>query len=159
LWLTRIAAEDGLSLGDPATRLIDHDFGCTDPRRGVLWRLWEEGLVDPLVSRADAESCLTNGPPQSRDWGRGRLIQKFLDAVRDVDWQYVDFGRSGDAWSPRLRIDLPRLDSLNRQFEPLIDAAADPQQLGRMLEHRNVAAARDVDPLEDMSNQLSVSSD
>ncbi|MCU0960160.1 MAG: proteasome accessory factor PafA2 family protein [Pirellulaceae bacterium] len=139
LWLTQLCNQHGVSLDDARLRLADHDFGHTDPARGAVWQLWERGLVDPLVDRAAAVSCLTSGPIESRDWGRGRILEKFHAYVADVDWSFIDLRTDASRWSPRLRIEFPSLDSLNKAcFETLIDAANDPVQLSRRL-----AAQRD----------------
>ena len=82
LWLIQLCNQHGTSLGDAAIRLADHDFGHTDPAHGTVWQLWEQGLVDPLVDRAAAEACLVAGPAESRDWGRGRIIDKFFEQRR-----------------------------------------------------------------------------
>jgi hypothetical protein len=154
LWLTRICSEDGAVLGDPVTRLADHDFTNTDPERGALWRLWEQGLVDPFVTREDAEACLTAGPPESRDWGRGRVIARFRSSIRDVDWSYIDLDRSGSTWSPRLRIEFPRLDSFNQRWGQVIDLATDPEDLARLLEINGYGRAQASDPVENITGQL-----
>ena len=71
-------------------------------------------MVDPLVQISDAEACLVEGPPESRDWGRGKIIQKFAADIADVEWRYVSLRRDGALWSPRFRIELPSLDSFNK---------------------------------------------
>jgi hypothetical protein len=154
LWLTRICSEDGQVLGDAVTRLADHDFTNTDPQRGSMWRLWEEGLVDPFVSLADAEACFHAGPSESRDWGRGRIIDRFRSSIRDMDWSFVDLDRGGDSWSPRLRIELPHLDSLNQRWAERIEMAADPEDLARLLEQHGYGRAGSSDPIENITRQL-----
>jgi hypothetical protein len=154
LWLIQLCDQRGAALSDPAIRLADHDFGHTDPRRGTVWQLWEQGLVDPLVDRAAAERCLVSGPAESRDWGRGRIVDKFHESVADIDWSFVDLRSAEGRWSPRLRIDLPYLDSLNRAgFEPLIEAADDPLQLSqRLAGARSGGASRPTDRRDDVAH-------
>jgi Pup amidohydrolase len=115
---------------DAATRLADHDFTNTNPNKGAFWRLWEEGRVDPLVELDDAIECARNAPPESRDWARGRLIERFGSSISAIDWSYVDLSFDDDYFSPRLRVDFPRPDSLNRsQFDHIIRAARDVADL------------------------------
>ena len=157
LWLTQLCDQNGASFADAEIRLADHDFGHTDPKQGTVWRLWEEGLVDPLINLSDARECLAEGPAESRDWGRGRIIDKFHDYVSDVDWSYISLTSGEDRWSPRLRIDMPHLDSLNKaQFAGLIDAAADPAQLGQVLNAQEAGATQRTDPLDNIHRQLAV---
>lgn len=155
LWLTQLCEQSGGGLADPEIRLADHDFSHTDPRQGALWQLWEEGLVDPLISLDTAHTRLAEGPAESRDWGRGRIIDKFYDFVADVDWSYVDLTSDQDRWSPRLRIDLSRLDRLNKaQCASLIEAATDPAHLSQLLNAQVDGAARCTDPIEEISQHL-----
>ncbi|MBC8875239.1 MAG: proteasome accessory factor PafA2 family protein [Planctomycetes bacterium] len=157
LWLTQLCSQSSATLGDAETRLADHDFCHTNPERGAFWRLWEEGMVDPMVTIEDAEACLVEGPLESRDWGRGRIIDKFFDQVADVDWGFVDL-RSGDGlWSPRLRVELPQLDSLNKQqFETIIRSAVDPEHLSQLLINGTDAETRQTDPVDDITRELAI---
>lgn len=134
LCLLDLSRGDGAALGDAESRLLDHDFANTDPQRGVFWRLWERGLVDPLVQPHEVAACLLDGPERSRGWGRGRLIQKFREEITGVDWSYVELRRPGArSWS-RMRVGMPALDTLNRiAFEPLIEAARDVGHLEELL--------------------------
>jgi hypothetical protein len=155
LCLIQACNQHGTALSDARIRLADHDFGHTDPEHGTVWHLWSEGLVDPLVDRADAEACLMQGPAESRDWGRGRIIDKFFESVADVDWSFVDLRSDEDRWSPRLRIEMPSLDSLNKsRCESLIEAATDPVQLSQWLVDRTGGVVRQADPLDDISRQV-----
>jgi proteasome accessory factor A len=122
--------------GDAAMRLADHDFANTDPGRGPIWRLWEGGLVDPLVTMDDVRACLRDPPPESRDWGRGRVIERFAAEIAAIDWSHIDLYRDGPWNYPqRKMINLPQLDSFNqRQFQHLIDAAGDVEGLLDLLE-------------------------
>ncbi len=157
LWLMQLSAQEGVTLGDAETRLADHDFCHTDPERGAFWRLWNEGMVDPLITIEDAEACLVEGPPESRDWGRGRIIDKFFDQVADADWGFVDLKSGEGIWSPRLRVEMPQLDSLNKvQFQPIIEAAVDPEHLGDLLTEGNDAETRQTDPVDDITRELAV---
>jgi hypothetical protein len=157
LWLTQLCA-NGATMGDAQTRLADHDFSRTDPHKGILWRLWQDGLVDPLVEPSDAQACLQEGPRESRDWGRGQIIRRFADQVLDVDWDFVDL-RSGEGrWSPRLRVEMPHLDSLNKeQFAHTIQEAEDPEHLFKLLAGESERHTRESDPLEEVTRQLAAS--
>jgi hypothetical protein len=156
LWLTQLAAS-GATMGDAETRLADHDFSCTEPSVGALWRLWQEGLVDPLVDISAATDCLRAGPAESRDWARGQIIGRFFDRVVDVDWDFVELRSTDGRWNPRLRIELPRPDSLRRdRFGHIIQAAEHPRQLGELLAEQSEPYARPSDPLHDVSRQLAL---
>jgi hypothetical protein len=147
--------QDGAALGDPTTRLADHDFTNTDPQRGAFWRLWEQGFVDPLVSRNDVQSALADGPPEGRGWGQGRIIQHYFDEIAEVNWSYIELRRRQGRWSPRLRIELPRLDSLNRfQFERLIESRPGLEDLESLLQVDDDESTVEADPVLDIRPQL-----
>jgi hypothetical protein len=146
---------EGARLGDEATRLADQDYANTDPRRGTFWRLWEQGLIDPLVDRQDVDRCLADGPEESRAWGRGRLIRRFGDRIADADWSYVDLRMSDSRWGPRLRVEMPALDSLCRaRFERIIETARDVNHLEELLAGLPGSPARQRDPLADPPQRL-----
>jgi hypothetical protein len=155
LWLTQLCQQSGVGWDDASIRLADHDFGHSDPEQGAWWQLWQAGLVDPLFEIDEAQACLCQGPAESRDWGRGQVIQKFYDSVSAVDWSYVELTSGSDRWSPRQRIQFPRLDSLNQaQFASLIEAARNPEQLSQMLDMQTLGTTRRTDPLDDLTGQL-----
>jgi Pup amidohydrolase len=131
-----------LSLGgrfeDAAMRLADHDFTNTNPRKGAFWWLWEEGRVDPLVDLDEVLNCTRNAPPESRDWGRGRLIERFSDSISAVDWSYIELYLNDGNFSPRVRVDFPKPGSLNRtQFEHIIRNAGDVEDVRDLLQARD----------------------
>jgi proteasome accessory factor A len=142
----------GQSFEDATTRLIDHDYSNTDPQRGAFWRMWEDGLIDPLIDIDDAVACLKAPPAGTRAWARGKLIERFGDDISDVNWSQVELRRGAGRWGPRLRIEMPELDSLNRgRFEGIIDRAADVAELEDLLEDDQ---HRQSDPLDNVTDYL-----
>ncbi|MBI4881880.1 MAG: proteasome accessory factor PafA2 family protein [Planctomycetes bacterium] len=158
LHLVALGARRGVSFADPAIRLADHDFLDTCRERGAIWELWRRGQVDPLVSLADAEDTLLDGPAESSAWGRGRLIQRFRADISSVDWDHVELRGSADPWSARLRIGLPSLDSLSRErFERDVEQASSVEDLRRRLdEGSSGAASKSEEPMDDISRRLAV---
>lgn len=146
--------------GSPDARLADHDFANTDPERGMLWRLWAEGLVDPLVTMDEARACLTEAPVETRAWARGQLIRNFSEQISDVNWDHVELYRNRDRWGSRLRVDMPLLSGLNREtFGPIIRRARDVRQLEALLREDAAGAARDSDPVMNVARQIVVPGD
>jgi proteasome accessory factor A len=133
LMILRTCRDGNAGLGDARARLTDQDYGNTDSRRGWFWRLWQEGAVDPLVSDGDAQAFMIDGPPETRAWARGRLVQRFCQAISDMDWSYVELRRSNSWWAS-LRIELPEITSLNcAAADRLFVAAKDVSELERLL--------------------------
>jgi proteasome accessory factor A len=158
--LLHLAREPGGRLGDVRTRLSDHDFANTDPRQGMLWDLHARGLVDFLTDEALARSFVAEGPPESRDWGRGRLIERFGERIVDLDWSGVEFSVDGSRWGRRLRLDLPRLDGFSkRECEAAFDAHERLDDLLAALARQRTASAVDSDPLLDIETRLARAGD
>ena len=157
LWLVQLSEQNGAALGDPTTRLADHDFCSTDPERGAFWRLWDQGLIDPLVDLDQAKRCLAEGPADSRDWGRGQIIGRFLDHIAAVDWSYVDVRTTPGFWGARRRIEFPCLDSLNQaELQPILRRAAGVEHLLHLLDETGQPVGKPHDPVEDITGELAV---
>ena len=155
LCLLNHCEEEGRVLGDASSRLLDHDFANTDRDRGPFWSLWDQGHIDPLVDPDDVECGWSEPPHDTRDYARGRLIELFASQITGVDWSYVEVRRPDSVWGPRVRIDLPRLDDLNRsEFDSLLESSRTLDALIDQLEATR--AARAVDPLEDLTPHLAL---
>jgi hypothetical protein len=153
LYLLNVCAQTGGPLGDATSRLADHDFANTDPTRGVLWDLWEQGLVDPLVRPEDVAAAWQLPPGNTRDVVRGRILARFADAVSDADWSYVELRETTDRWGPRVRIDLPHLDHAScAAVGAIVERAGSVTELARDLKGLNAAWSRD--PLDDFTRDL-----
>jgi hypothetical protein len=154
--LLALCREPGVRLGAPETRLADHDFACS-AQNSAFWRLWADGRIDPLVALADAQACLRDGPASNRGWARGRLIQQFHDAISDVDWGFVELRHGADRWARRLRVELPRTDSLNRaELAPLLAQVASVADLAAVLGDQAIPLARERYPIDDVRALLAI---
>jgi hypothetical protein len=160
LYLLDGSQREGFVLGDARSRLLDHDFANTNPAEGPFWNLWDAGRVDPLVDRATVLACLADGPVESRDWGRGRLIEQFADRITAVDWSYIDLRRGEGRWDQRLRVEMPTPDSFGRdRVEPLLDGCDDVGDFETRLEEDGDGGDGGVlltDPLMDPPMNLSM---
>lgn len=155
LTLLDLVSSEGLALSDPELRLADHDFCNTNPERGAFWALWEAGVIDPLVTRADVEACLVDGPADSRGFARGRLVQRFGASITELDWGHVELRRSDDRWAPRVRVLLPRPGSLTRPLaEGPLTGCHDVADLEAWLRSSPDAESDETDPLLDVHREL-----
>jgi hypothetical protein len=135
LVLLDLCEADGLELAAPRIRIADHDYASTDRERGHFWRLWDDGLVDPLTSRAVVAAARRDGPEDGRGWARGRLIRSFHQSITAVDWDFVELRNNALTWAPRVRIDLPHPWSGHRtSFEPAMDVAPDIEAMRQLFE-------------------------
>ncbi len=151
----RAACErEGLGLGSEPIRLLDHDFASSDPARGLFWRLWAGGELDPLVRPEEVEACLTDGPEDSRAWARGRLIQRFAGQIVDLDWSWIELARGGTRWPPRLRIELPQPGVPGRaSAERWLARSLDLDELERRFAARDLAGRASPDPAPDVRDR------
>ncbi|MGA2034645.1 MAG: proteasome accessory factor PafA2 family protein [Thermoguttaceae bacterium] len=155
LFLLNLCVDGGARFGDAATRLASFDYTNTNPQRGWFWKLWEAGQIDPLVSKEEVEQALATAPPESRAWGRAGILRRFHQHVAAVSWDHVTLLRNAAAsrWSPRLKIGLPELDSLNRAvLEPILVQARDVDHLERLLRQRTLIA--ESEPAMEINTQL-----
>ena len=142
----------GEPLDEASTRLLDHDYSNTCSRRGSYWRMWADGLVDPLIDMDDCIAALKAPPEDSRAWARGNLIDRYAEQISDVNWDHVELRRGSGYWGQRLRIELPALNSLNRQvFEPTLNQANDLDGLEDLLDDQQSGTA---DPMDDVTDFL-----
>ncbi len=80
------------------------------------------------------------------------------EAIAEVEWSYVELRRSEGRWNPRLKVDMPRLDGLNRnEFEAIITVARDVDELDRLLRKHLSQAAGRRDPVMEVALQLAPS--
>ncbi len=155
LTLWNLCEEPGVRLGDAVTVLANQDYANTDPNRGTFWRLWQEELVDPLVTREEVDHCLRDGPEGTRAWARGRIVREFRPWITGIDWSYVLLRRDESRWGPRLRIEMPDVGGLGRKrFEPVLRAAASVDDLERLLLEQSRSATSDSDPLMEIAGEL-----
>ena len=160
LYLLDLSQRESLPLHAPQLRLADHDFTDTDRQVGPFWRLWSEGFIDPLITQRDVEACLRDGPPETRAWARGRLIQRFGEQICDVNWGYVEIERTRDRWARRLLVEMPATESLAKaESEVDLTDAADVDDLEIRLRRRSDENAAERDPLNDLPNEIAPSSE
>ncbi|MGE4001602.1 MAG: proteasome accessory factor PafA2 family protein, partial [Planctomycetaceae bacterium] len=153
LCLLSLCEQQGAELGDATTRLADHDFSNTDPNRGPIWSLWDQGVVDPLVTPEAVAAAWKEPPADTRDAIRGRILTRFTEAVSDVNWSSVELREADDHWGPRLRIDLPSLDRAScAAIGAIVDRARSVEELARELKRLRAGWSRD--PLDDFVHDL-----
>ena len=108
----------------------------------------------------DARACVAEGPAETRAWARGQIIRRFAESISSVNWDHVELYRHSDRWWPRLRVDMPHLDSLKRErFEPIIRRARDVAHLEALLDEDSQGAAQETDPVLGGEHQLALPSD
>ncbi len=81
------ADRHGLEGNDPRLRALDLQYHDLRPAKSLSSRA---GLVE-LVDRADAEAAVTEPPPDTRAYFRGRCLQKYADDIVAANWDSLVF--------------------------------------------------------------------
>jgi proteasome accessory factor PafA2 len=111
---------DNLGWDSPKLALIDLQYADVDPRRSLYAALVAKGKMRRLVSDAEIERARLAPPEDTRAFFRGRVMDKFGDAVVAASWDSVIF-------------DVPGRPALQRI--PLMDPLrGTKEQVGRMIE-------------------------
>jgi proteasome accessory factor A len=115
------AARHGLAAGDPKLRLLDLQYHDMRPDKSLFARVGAERLVDA----AEVETAITEPPPGTRAYFRGRCLAKWPDDIVAANWDSLVFDVGSD---PLRRV--PMMEPL-RGTEPLV---------GRLIDECDTAA-------------------
>lgn len=92
LWLLEtFVREEHLEWDDPWLASLDLEYHNLNPDRGLYLALESEGKTFRLVSDADIQKALAEGPSETRGGIRGQCIRRFPDQIRSVQWERVQF--------------------------------------------------------------------
>ncbi len=92
---------DALAWDDPKLHLIDLQYSDLRPDKGLYHRLVKRGSIERLLSDGEVVSAVTEPPPDTRAYFRGRCLAQYADRIAAASWDSVIF-------------DLPGHDSLQR---------------------------------------------
>jgi len=82
---------------------LDQAYSILDPAHGLYWTYEREGLVERVVPEERIERFTQNPPEDTRAWTRAMLLRHAgVDAVDDVDWDFVRVRAGGRQWTARL---------------------------------------------------------
>jgi Pup amidohydrolase len=77
---------DGLEWDDPKLALLDLQYHDVRPGRSLYERLVRAGKVERLVEEEDVTNAMTEPPPTTRAYFRGRCLAEWADAVVAANW-------------------------------------------------------------------------
>lgn len=112
----------GMTLEDAKIKLVDLQYSDIDPSRSLYHALVKKGRMRTLVSGADIAHAAQTPPQGSRAFFRGRMIEKFGDAIVAANWESLIVATDhGD----EARIPMVELDALSDALSAeILDSAA-----------------------------------
>jgi proteasome accessory factor A len=132
-WVTKLslldayAERDGLDWGDPKLSLLDLQYHDVRPERSLYERLVQAGTVERLVTETEVAEAVTQPPPSTRAYFRGRCLDRWPDAVVAANWDSIILDVGAD---PLKRIPMMEpLRGTKAHVEALFAEASTPADL------------------------------
>jgi proteasome accessory factor A len=120
------SAEGNESWGNPALRRLDLAYHLIDPQVSLYDTLVAQGRIRRLVSDAQVEAALREGPRGTRGAVRALLLARFGPAIRKLEWDSVTLGSNGR----EVRLELDEIAGpLIQRVEHLVRQAPDLESL------------------------------
>jgi proteasome accessory factor A len=96
-WVTKyklveaFRARHDLPLSSPRVALVDLQYHDISRGRGLFWKLQDRGLVERVITDADADEAVDTPPQTTRARLRGEFVRKAKEHKRDytVDWVHL----------------------------------------------------------------------
>lgn len=122
---------EGLDATDPWLQSLDLEYHRIDFDEGLYYGLEANGMIEGVPDSLQAEAAETQPPEGSRAWVRGRLIQKFGDAVKWVQWDHVLLQSDAQL----VRVDLTDLFAEKDiwHYKEIIESARTVAELNRLM--------------------------
>jgi proteasome accessory factor A len=101
-WVTKYclldayAAKNGLEWGDPKLALMDLQYHDVRPERSLYERLVKAGKVERLSDEDEVARAMTEPPPTTRAYFRGRCLSRWSDSVVAANWDSLIFDLGAD---------------------------------------------------------------
>ncbi|MBN2306169.1 MAG: proteasome accessory factor PafA2 family protein [Anaerolineae bacterium] len=137
-----LARHVGLSWADYAQqrevfftlRRLDLEYHDIRQDAGLFYRLQGRGLVERLLTDDEIAAMLSQPPPDTRAWLRGKMIEKFAPHVTGADWSYLRL-RDPDA-NQVYRLEFPNpLVGTERDLGRVWDRLRTPGELFAYFQH------------------------
>ena len=91
-WLLEtFVEEEGIEWSDPWIQSLDLEYHNVDPERGLFHELQEVTPMLRLVTDAVIETAITEPPRTTRAYFRGKVVERFSENIRPIQWDNVRF--------------------------------------------------------------------
>ena len=121
--LIKAFLDRGVDPDNPKLAAIDIQYADIDPAKSLYHALVRKGQMRTLVTDAELERASVTPPRETRAYFRGRVTEKFGDAVVAASWQNVTL-RAKDSYV------LFHLDEVDAATGPDIIAALEATPAG-----------------------------
>jgi proteasome accessory factor A len=132
-WVTKYnlldayAARNGLEWGDPKLALMDLQYHDVRPERSLYEKLVKAGKVERMIHEDDVIEAITEPPPTTRAYFRGRCLARWSESVVAANWDSMIFDLGAD---PLKRIPMMEpLRGTKAHVDELLDDCATPADL------------------------------
>src|SRR6266581_4161723 len=132
-WVTKLKLldayreRDSLGWDDPKMALLDLQYHDVRPEKSLFERLVRAGKVERLVEEPDVTTAMTEPPPSTRAYFRGRCLEKWADAVVAANWDSLILDVGSD---PLRRIPMMEpLRGTRAHVESLFEECTTPAEL------------------------------
>ena len=119
---------EGLDWDHVRLQAIDLQYADVRPERGLYHRLVARGAVDLLLDPAEVAAAVTEPPPDTRAYFRGRCLERFGGQITAASWDSVVFEQPGRASLQRVPMPDP-LRGTREHVGELLDRVADVEEL------------------------------
>jgi proteasome accessory factor A len=121
-----------LSSSDPWLQSLDLEYHRLDRQAGLYYALEQAGSIKGVPSEARVFHSISEPPPTTRAYIRGRCIQKFASSVVSAQWDHITLQGS------RQQLKISLLDVFSEQevaaYAKVVDAAKTPDDLQAIAE-------------------------
>jgi proteasome accessory factor A len=132
-WVTKYnlldayAARNGLEWGDPKLALMDLQYHDVRPERSLYEKLVKAGKVERILAEDDVVAAITEPPPTTRAYFRGRCLARWSESVVAANWDSMIFDLGAD---PLKRIPMMEpLRGTKAHVDELLDGCETPADL------------------------------
>ena len=87
--LVRAYMDRGVAADSPKLAAIDLQYAEVDPQKSLYYALVRKGQMRELVSESELAAAADTPPNSSRAFLRGRVLEKFGDAVAAASWDTI----------------------------------------------------------------------
>src|SRR5829696_2534823 len=93
--MQQIADRDGLEWEDAKLAVVDIQFHDVNPDKGLYYRLAAAGRVERLVAEQEITHAVSEPPPDTRAFFRGRCLARYAPQIAAAGWDAIifDIGR------------------------------------------------------------------
>jgi proteasome accessory factor A len=132
-WVTKYnlldayAARNGLEWGDPKLALMDLQYHDVRPERSLYEKLVKAGKVERMLAEDDVVAAISEPPPTTRAYFRGRCLARWSESVVAANWDSMIFDLGAD---PLKRIPMMEpLRGTKAHVDELLDECETPAEL------------------------------